>query len=93
MTYSYPNPASTEARIIYSYPAETTDIMLRVFDITGALVFSKELSTADTEYLWNLESNGGDPLPNGLYYYVITAKDASGKTIKSKPIFKLLIDR
>ena len=91
-THSYPNPASTMAHIVYSYPAGTTDIMLRVFDITGALVFSKELSTTDTEYLWNLESNGGDPLPNGLYFYVITAKDASGKTIKSL-IFRLLIDR
>jgi PKD repeat protein len=92
VTYSYPNPSSTQAHIVYSYPAGATDITLSIFSVTGASVFSEDLSTTSTEYLWDLRSNSGDSLPNGLYFSVITAKDASGKTIKSA-IFKLLIAR
>ncbi|MCK4581620.1 MAG: PKD domain-containing protein, partial [Dehalococcoidia bacterium] len=92
VTYSYPNPSSTQAHIVYSYPAGATDITLSIFSVTGARVFSEDLPTTGTEYLWDLRSNSGDSLPNGLYFCVITAKDASGKTIKSA-IFKLLIVR
>jgi PKD repeat protein len=92
VTYSYPNPSSTQAHIVYSYPAGATDITLSIFSVTGARVFSEDLPSTDTEYLWDLRSNSGDSLPNGLYFCVITAKDASGKTIKSA-IFKLLIVR
>ncbi len=92
VTYSYPNPSSTQAHIVYSYPAGATDITLSIFSVTGARVFLEDLLATDTEYLWGLRSNSGDSLPNGLYFCVITAKDASGKTIKSA-IFKLLIVR
>jgi PKD repeat protein len=92
VTYSYPNPSSTQAHIVYSYPAGATDITLSIFSVTGARVFSEDLPTTGTEYLWDLRSNSGDALPNGIYFCVITAKDASGKTIKSA-IFKLLIVR
>ena len=92
MTYSYPNPASTQATIVYIYPAGATDITLRVFGLTGALVFSHELSATATEYVWDLTSNGGEALANGLYFYVITAKDLGGRTIRSAN-FKLLIAR
>ena len=91
MTYSYPNPASTQATIVYLCPAGATDITLRVFDIVGALVFSTELSSTVTEYLWNLRSAAGDSLPNGLYFYLITA-NSNGRTIRSEK-FKLLIAR
>jgi PKD repeat protein len=92
VTYSYPNPSSTQAHIVYSYPVGATDITLSIFSVTGAQVLSEDMSTTGTEYVWDLRSNSGDSLPNGLYFCVVTAKDASGKALKSA-IFKLLIVR
>ena len=90
--YSYPNPASTQASIVYYLPTGATDPLLRIYNLTGALVHEKVLTVGESPYVWNLASDGGDSMPNGLYFCVVTAKDASGKTIKSA-IFKLLVVR
>lgn len=92
MVYSYPNPASDTVTIVYRSPAGSTALELRIFDITGSLVYRADLPVGATEHDWNLVSTGGDPLPNGLYFCRIIGKDVNGKTIKS-PIFKLLIER
>jgi PKD repeat protein len=91
MMYSYPNPASNTATIAYRVPDGSTDLMLRVYNITGALVFEQELAVGASPYTWGLDSTGGTAQPNGLYLCVVVAK-ANGSTIKS-PIFKLLIQR
>jgi hypothetical protein len=65
---------------------------LRIFNITGALVYEADLAAGGVEHAWGLASTAGDPLPNGLYFCVVVAKDANGRTVKS-PIFKLLIQR
>jgi len=90
--YSYPNPASTQATIVYYLPTGATDPVLRIFDLVGRLVRLVELPAAQTTYAWNLNSDGGAALPNGLYLCVVTAQNANGRTIKSR-VFKLLIDR
>ncbi|HHR86355.1 MAG TPA: T9SS type A sorting domain-containing protein, partial [Candidatus Acetothermia bacterium] len=90
--YSYPNPASTQASIVYYLPTGATDPVLRIYNITGALVFEQELTAGASPYVWNLNSTGGTPQPNGLYLCVVVAKNAGGGTIKS-PTFKLLIAR
>ena len=90
--YSYPNPASTQASIVYYLPTGATDPVLRVYNITGALVFEQELTAGASPYTWDLTSTGGTAQPNGLYLCVVVAKDANGSTIKS-PIFKMLIAR
>jgi len=90
--YSYPNPASTQASIVYYLPTGGTEPVLRIYNITGALVFEHELTAGASPYTWNLTSTAGTAQPNGLYLCVVVAKDANGSTIKS-PIFKLLISR
>jgi hypothetical protein len=65
---------------------------LRIFDITGALVYEADLPAGGTEADWDLTSTAGDPQPNGLYLCRLTGKNAAGKTIRSQ-VFKLLIDR
>jgi len=90
--YSYPNPASTQATIAYILPAGASNPVLRIFDLAGRLVRLVELPAAQTTYVWNLNSDGGAALPNGLYFCVVTAQDANGRAIKSR-VFKLLIDR
>lgn len=91
-TYSYPNPAVTQATISYVSPALSTGLVLRVYELSGKLVLQVDLPSALSTYPWNLVSDSGDALPTGLYFYVITGKDAAGKAIAS-PVFKLLIAR
>lgn len=90
--YSYPNPASTQASIVYYLPTEATDPLLHIYNITGALVFEQTLAVGESPYVWDLDSTGGTAQPNGLYLCIVVAKAANGGTIKS-PIFKLLIAR
>jgi PKD repeat protein len=92
MVYSYPNPASDAVTIVYRVPDGATDLKLRIFDITGALVYEADLPAGGTEADWDLTSTAGDPQPNGLYLCRLTGKNAAGKTIRSQ-VFKLLIDR
>jgi len=89
--HSYPNPASRQASIVYYLPTGATDPVLRIYNITGALVFEQELTVGESPYVWDLTSTGGTAQPNGLYLCIVVAKD-NGSTIKS-PIFKLLIAR
>ena len=89
--YSYPNPASTQATIVYYLPTGATDPVLRIYNITGALVFEQALTVGASPYTWNLKSTGDTDQPNGLYLCVVVAK-ANGGTIKSS-IFKILIAR
>jgi len=90
--YSYPNPASRQASIVYYLPTGATDPVLRIYSITGALVFEQTLTVGESPYVWDLNSTGGTAQPNGLYLCVVVAKNANGGTIKS-PTFKLLIAR
>ncbi len=92
VTYAYPNPAATTATIVYYLPDGTTDLVLRVYDLAGNLVYERDLAAAESTYDWDLTSTSGDELANGLYFYLIAGRDASGKAIRSA-IFKLLIQR
>ena len=90
--YSYPNPTSTQASIVYYLPTGATEPVLRIYNITGALVFEQTLTVGASPYTWDLTSTAGTAQPNGLYLCIVVAKDANGRTIKSL-IFKLLIAR
>jgi len=92
MVYSYPNPASDAVTIVYRLPEGATDPVLRIFDLVGRLVRQEDLDAAQTTYSWDLTSDGGAALPNGLYVCVVTAQNANERAIKSQ-LFKLLIDQ
>jgi PKD repeat protein len=86
---AFPNPATTEATIRYQLPAGVTEPLLRVFDLSGALVYERDLAAGESTFVWNLTGSGG-ALPKGLYFLFLTAKDAEGKAIKAD-VFKLLV--
>jgi len=92
ITYGYPNPAATQASIVYYLPAGAKDPVLRIYNLTGALVHEKTLTVGESPYVWDLTSDGGADMPNGLYFCVVTAKNATGGAIPPA-IFKLLIQR
>ncbi len=88
----YPNPASDGVTFRYYLPRGTRRATLLVFDITGVLVFSRELRLDEFKFVWDLKDNRGKPLPNGLYFYFIAGLDREGRPIRSKPD-KLVIQR
>lgn len=76
------NPVTAEAVIEFFVPEGATDIRLRVFDLLGRLVFESTTPTGN-RFRWDLTDEDGDPVPNGLYFYLITAI-ADGRTIRSE---------
>jgi PKD repeat protein len=91
--HCYPNPASTQTTFKYTLPSGTAKAVLHLFDVRGKPVFHHELTVAAQEYAWNLKSDAGEPLPNGPYFFYITAFDASGKWLAQSDIGKLVIQR
>ncbi|HIP99481.1 TPA: PKD domain-containing protein [Candidatus Bipolaricaulota bacterium] len=76
------NPVATEAVIEFFAPAGATEIRLRVFDLLGRPVFESTTPTGN-RFRWDLTDLGGDTVPNGLYFYLITAT-LDGRTIRSE---------
>ena len=85
--YGFPNPAVTAATITYFLPEGATDPTLRIYDLAGRLVHEEALAEGESTYEWDLRSDGGDALPNGLYLCVVTATGHRSET------FRLLIVR
>jgi len=92
IVFAYPNPASTTATIVYALPDGATDPVLRIYDLSGRLVRKEDLAAGETTYRWDLRDDAGDPLPNGLYFCIVSAKNAKGRTVRSD-VFRLLIAR
>jgi len=92
VAYAYPNPAATTATITFFLPDGATDPSVRVFNLTGRVIFEEALDEGAATYVWDLLDNVGDELTNGLYFVVVTATDEDGRTIRSE-VFRLLISR
>ncbi len=90
--HNFPNPASSSTTFKYALPAGTSLATLSVYSATtGALVFEKALDVSATSFLWNLQDNQGQALPNGGYAYLVTAT-AAGQALSSD-VHKLVIQR
>ncbi len=76
------NPVAAEAVIEFFAPEGATDLRLRVFDLLGRPVFESTTPTGN-RFRWDLTDSNGDPVPNGLYFYLITAV-LDGRTIRSE---------
>ncbi|MBC7092558.1 PKD domain-containing protein [Candidatus Bipolaricaulota bacterium] len=75
------NPASTQARIQVFLPAGATGAKVRVFDALGRPVVERDIAGA--QFTWDLKDGAGRTVPNGLYFYLITATQ-DGRTIRSE---------
>lgn len=72
------NPVVARARFAYEVPRQATSAELRVYDVSGRLVFATELEPAGGDYDWNLRTASGERLAAGLYLYVlVTDRGAS----------------
>ncbi|MFC2099922.1 PKD domain-containing protein [Candidatus Bipolaricaulota bacterium] len=92
IVYGFPNPASTVATITWFLPEGATDPILRIYNLLRQLVFEQELPDGASQFAWNLRDGDVDVLSNGLYFCIVSATSAAGRTVNSE-IFRLLIAR
>ncbi len=71
--------------------ADVAAVKVEVFSLAGRLVYASDF-TDGTVLRWNGLSNTGQPLANGVYLYVLTAKSRNGDVMRTK-VQKLVILR
>jgi len=74
------NPVWDEARFSYDIPDGILSAAVRIYSITGRLVFERVLAPNESEYVWDLVTDKGNPLANGLYLYVLVTEVGSSET-------------
>jgi len=87
---AYPNPAANSTTIEFFMPEGSTNPVLRIFDLAQKVVIRRDLADGDTAFVWNLRGDAGESVANGLYFIVITAESATGRSMTSE-VFRLLI--
>jgi hypothetical protein len=80
-TYNYPNPCKDETIIRFSL-AKLQDVSIRIVDMKGSLVWSRDISSGETRrginhLTWNTINDEGKSVANGVYLLRIIAEDAS----------------
>jgi flagellar hook assembly protein FlgD len=76
--YNYPNP-SRDGRTAIRFPLlQPSGVNIRIYDETGALVWSRDLSAADTvagvnAVEWDGRNGNGQPVANGGYIYTLSS--------------------
>jgi hypothetical protein len=73
-----PNPItdvqSAVFRVLGTLAAQVTEIRVRVYDLSGRLVWAG--SAKGAELAWHTEDFSGQPLANGVYFYQVEARVA-----------------
>ncbi len=82
---NFPNPAKDKTKFVYSWvlPSPARQATLKVFNIKGELVFSKDVDITKTEFVYDLQDNTGRPLPNGPYFYLVSVTAQDNSTFRS----------
>ncbi len=88
--YAMPNPAESHVQfmLVHNQPSSKLDIKIDVFNLSGGLVFTKDLviySDGNTTiYDWDLRDAGGRKLMKGLYLYRISVEADGGGVLTYK---------
>jgi len=80
-----PNPARSQVSINYFLPINEQGV-LRIYNTTGQLIKTKELTSKSNSFIWNRQDNYGNIIKNGVYIIELT----SGNQIKKQKV--LLLD-
>ncbi len=82
---NYPNPAKDRTEFVYGWvlPAPARQATLRIFNIKGELVFTRDLDINKTKFVYDLTDTGGRPLPNGPYFYLLSVTAQDTRVLRS----------
>jgi hypothetical protein len=72
LSQNYPNPARTSTTISFGLPVTTSNVALRVYDLSGREVKTVNFGTKEAgvvKFEWNLTDDAGRSVPAGVYLY------------------------
>jgi hypothetical protein len=70
--YAYPVPFKpSSGYTVIHFKGLTTNVTLRIYNISGELVFEKSGIVIDP-YVWDVKNNWGEPVASGVYIYFLT---------------------
>ena len=79
----YPNPFKPSLGQIKIFFANlTTHTKLKIFNVSGELVYEDDKDTPAGELSWDVKNSKGEPIASGVYIYMIT--NNNGQTKKGK---------
>jgi len=84
--YAAPNPFETECTFGFSGTGVASVMSVDIYDLTGTLVWSSELTDV-TEIVWDGTDATGGSLANGCYIYVIYATDGTNSFTDKGKVF------
>jgi len=77
LAQNYPNPFNPHTTIAFSL-ARKSDVVLRIYDVRGALVrtlVADSREAGNHRVLWDGRDNGGSAVATGVYFYRLQARD------------------
>ena len=76
------NPVLDGAEVFVILPnnEKISEIKIVIYDITGNVVHS--VNSRNSEFVWNLQNNGGKNVANGTYLVIAEVKSASGNVYR-----------
>ena len=86
---NYPNPFTTSTKFYFEHnqPAETFDILIHIFTISGKLVRSYQTTqflegnnNHQNPIIWDGRDEYGDKIGKGVYIYRLTVRNSQGET-------------
>ncbi len=69
-----PNPAEKEVSFYFNVPESVSEASIKIFNILGKpvkTISSEKIGGGEMKYIWDLESDSGAKLANGLYVYIL----------------------
>ena len=90
---NYPNPFNNFTIIRFQAGANVRNVTLRIYALTGKLVFEKfvsELSDGMNTILYDGKNTVGDPLPSGIYIYRLFSSLIDGISVSETGKLTLL---
>jgi|GEM_PF-5567783 len=86
---AYPNPVTGSDHVTFRARGQNIQATkLNLFTASGEPVYATGYKPGTT-ITWNLTTNTGEPVSNGIYLYQVTGRDESGRTVASQ--FKKLL--
>lgn len=79
----YPSPFDVRLNhTVVTFANLTSTATLRIYKLTGEVVFEKEFTTVDGNAVWDVTNKDNNKVASGLYIYLITNSDGQKKTGK-----------